>query len=141
VTVSPEQHALVALLRAEARLRRQLDDVPASQDLSRSQYNVLRILRGAGDSLPVMTVRDRMIDRLPSITRLLDRLEARGLLERTPSTEDRRRVDCRVTQAGLALLAELDEPIDAADRAVMSQLSASELKTLKKLLDRVGRVD
>jgi len=141
MSVSPGQHALLALFRAAARLRRQLDDVPASQGLSPSQYNVLRILRGAGSPLPIMTIRDRMIDSQPSITRLVDRLEVRGLLERIPSTEDRRRVDCRVTSAGRELLAEMDEPIDAADRAVMSRLSASELKTLKELLDRVGRPD
>lgn len=79
-----------------------------------------------------------MIDPEASITRLVDRLEARGLVERVPSREDRRRVDCRLTGEGVALLAELDGPVDETDRALLVGLSEDELRTLIGLLERVA---
>lgn len=106
--------------------------------LSLPQYNVLRILRGAGPAgLATLEVADRLIERAPGITRLCDGLERRGLLERTRSREDRRVVECRITPAGAALLAGLDEPVAAADAASIGRLSGAEIERLVELLDRV----
>lgn len=85
-----------------------------------------------------MTIRDRMLDREPSITRLVDRLEKRGLVRRNPSKDDRRRVECHLTPAGLTLLDETDEVVDQRDQELMGRLTAPELNTLTRLLDKVG---
>ncbi|MEM7414618.1 MAG: MarR family transcriptional regulator [Gemmatimonadota bacterium] len=138
MTTSIQQQAFIAIMAASSRLRRQASCVLDGCGVSPSQYNVLRILRGAGGELPTREIRARMVDPEPSITRLVDRLEERELLERIPSSEDRRRVDCRLTPQGVALLAELDGPVDETDRALLSALSDSELETLIGLLDRVG---
>ena len=74
-------------MAAAGRFRRQAGCVLDGHGVSASQYNILRILRGAGGELPIMTIRDRMVDRQPSITRLVDRLDAKGLVRRTPSQE------------------------------------------------------
>lgn len=135
---SAEQKTLIALLRAAGRVRRQIGSTVEDKGLTPSQYNVLRILRGARGPLPIMTIRDRMMDPEPSITRLVDKLEARGLVERTRSSDDRRRIDCALTSDGLALVDELDGPVGKNDRDVMSGLSKSELGTLAGLLERVA---
>ncbi len=135
---SAQQRAAISLMGAAGRFRRQARCILEGHGISSSQYNILRILRGAEGVLPIMAIRDRMIDREPSITRLIDRLEEKGLVRRQPSPEDRRRVDCSITAAGLALLDELDDPVDATDRRLMSGLTKTELRTLTELLDRVA---
>ncbi len=135
---SAEQHTLIALLRAAGRVRRGFGSVVSDAGLTASQYNVLRILRGARTELPIMTIRDRMMDPEPSITRLIDRLEERGLVERRRCVDDRRRVDCSLTSAGLELVNSLDEPVDEMDRSLMKGLNRRELVQLKQLLDRVA---
>ncbi len=108
------QQALVSLFRTTDAVRRALAAVLEPHGLTGQQYNVLRILRGAHpDPLPVMEVAERMMEQTPGITRLLDRLEAKGLVVRVRCREDRRQVHCSVTEAGLALLAGLDEPVPA----------------------------
>ena len=82
-----------------------------TEDLSSTQYNVLRILRGSPDGLPCGEIANRMITRDPDITRLLDRLEKRGLISRCRETKDRRMVMARITPEGLKLLGRLDEPV------------------------------
>ena len=79
-----------------------------------------------------------MLDPEPSITRLIDRLVERGLVDRERCTEDRRRVDCTITGEGLAVIDRLDEPVDVRDRELMARLTKAELKTLSALLERVG---
>ncbi|NNF26716.1 MAG: MarR family transcriptional regulator [Gemmatimonadetes bacterium] len=138
VPISSQQKALIALLRAAGRVRRGFAGALDAHGLTASQYNVLRILRGAGGELAIMTIRDRMMDPEPSITRLVDRLEERGLVARHRSPEDRRRVDCKLTAEGLRLVASLDEPVDAVDQKLMEGLSESELETLTTLLARVA---
>ena len=138
MTSSAQRRALVAVFISAGRLRRQMGGLFEAQGVSSSQYNILRILRGAGEPLPTMTIRDRMMDPQPSITRLIDRLEGRGLVKRRPLTDDRRRVDCEITQAGVALIEELEGPLDAMDRELMSRLDRKELATLTRLLDKVG---
>ena len=136
--MSPQQRALIALLRAAGRVRRGFSETLEVQGLTPSQYNVLRILRGAGGELPIMSIRDRMMDPEPSITRLVDRLERRGLVKRRRSGEDRRRVDCALTPPGREVVDELDGPVDERDRELMHDLTKQELTALIALLDRVA---
>jgi DNA-binding MarR family transcriptional regulator len=99
---------------------------------------VLRILRGAGpDGLPTLTIGERMIEQTPGVTRLVDRLERKGLVARTPCPKDRRRVFCKITTKGLDLLKELDEPVNRWDAQAVSVLPPSELDSFINLLDRV----
>ena len=138
MSISGEQKTVIALMAAAGRFRRQAGCVLDGHGVSASQYNILRILRGAGGELPIMTIRDRMVDRQPSITRLVDRLDAKGLVRRTPSQEDRRRVDCAITAKGAALLKELDGSVDETDRRLMGGFTKAELKALDGLLNRVA---
>ena len=104
VSSHPEEAAFLDLLRATDMLSRGLIAVLKTADLSSTQYNVLRILRGAPEGLPCGEVANRMITRDPDITRLLDRLEKRGLISRSREIKDRRTVTARITPAGLKLL-------------------------------------
>jgi len=110
-----------------------------SRDLTFSQYNVLRILRGAGGSrLPCSEIAARMIHRDSDITRLLDRLEERGLVERGRGTVDRRVVEARISSDGLALLEDLDEPVAGVHRRQLRRLSAAEKRMLRSLLAKAA---
>jgi len=100
--------------------------------------NVLRILRGAGTGgLPTLEIAQRMVERTPGITRLIDRLERKGLVARVRSKSDRRVVFCHVTESALELLSRLDAVIDDADRAAVEALGEQELGKLVELLDRI----
>jgi DNA-binding MarR family transcriptional regulator len=132
---SPAHEATVALLRAVDGVRRRLAAVLGAHGVTLQQFTVLRILRGAGrDGLPTLEIGERMIEHAPGITRLLDRLAAKRLVERRRGDDDRRRVDCRITAAGQALLAALDGPVDDADRAALRGLSVAEQRELVRLL-------
>src|SRR6266851_400942 len=109
-----------------------------AEDLSATQYNVLRILRGAPEGLPCGEIASRMITRDPDVTRLLDRLEKRGLISRRRETKDRRTVMARITPDGLKLLSRLDEPVQAAHRKQLGHLGRERLRTLTELL-RISR--
>ena len=129
---------VVGVLRTAAVIERYFNQVLMPHGLTIQQYNVLRILRGAGtDGLPTLTIRDRMVHEAPGITRLIDKLEQGGLVRRERSVPDRRQVFCFITQAGLDLLATLDEPVNAADDAAVEMLSEEERLQLVKLLDAV----
>lgn len=133
------QRALLELFRAADRCRRFLAALLAPRGLTPQQYNVLRILRGAGsEGLPTLEVGERMLEHAPGVTRIIDRLERRGLVTRRRCTEDRRRVYCAIAPAGLDLLAELDEPVVEGDRRCFADLSAVELERLAALLERSG---
>ena len=135
---SPGHETAVTLMRTAAVLDRHHAPIIEAEGLTPPQYNVLRILRGAGGpGLPTLAIRDRLIDLSPGITRLVDKLEARGLVTRARGGEDRRQVNCRITPAGLALLTRLDRPLAAADDRVVSELTAAEQRTLVRLLDLV----
>jgi len=112
-----------------------------TERIGSSQYNILRILRGAKGPLAIMTIRDRMFTEQPSITRLIERLVERGFVDREPCGDDRRRMDCTITAEGLAVLDRLDGPVDKRDRELMSRLARSELETLSTLLERVGELE
>ena len=118
-----DEATISAILRAADRLRRRYAPLLARHGVTLQQYNVLRILRGAGPAgLPTLTLVDRMIEQAPGITRLLTRLVRKGWVRRRRDGDDRRVVICWITAAGRRLLRELDGPVAAADRAVVAVL-------------------
>ena len=133
--VCPEGAAFLELLRTTDILSRGLITVLKTEDLSTNQYNVLRILRGSIEGLPCGEIASRMITRDPDITRLLDRLEKRGLISRCRETKDRRLVMARITPEGLRLLTRLDEPVQAAHRKQLGHLGRRRLGALTELLE------
>lgn len=130
---SPEESAFLELLRTTDMLSRRFAPLLKAEELSSTQYNVLRILRGAPEGLPCGEIGNRMITRDPDITRLLDRLEKRGLVSRCRETKDRRLVLTRITDKGLEFLARLDEPIQEIHRAQLGHLGRERLQTLVEL--------
>ena len=133
-----EQTAFVTIQHVADDLSWNVVELLKSADLTPTQYNVLRILRGAGpDGLPCHDVGERLINRDPDVTRLLDRMEKRGLVERARQAKDRRVITAQITDSGLQLLKQFDKPIDAMHRDQFKNLSQTQLKTLIDLLDRV----
>lgn len=133
---SLEAKLFVALLRLSDRLAQDAELLIKSHGLTATQYNVLRILRGAGpDGLPCKRVGDRMISRDPDMTRLLDRMEKRSLITRERQTEDRRVIKTRITPAGLEILRKLDAPVDELHKKQFRHLSAAKLKVLADALE------
>jgi DNA-binding MarR family transcriptional regulator len=132
------EEAVVGLLRTAEVVRRPVTAVIAAHGITTQQYNVLRILRGAGkQGLPTLAISERMIEADPGITRLLGRLEAKQRVRRERSLQDRRQVLCWITPAGLELLARLDQPLKDADSAALGGLTGAEQKELIRLLDKV----
>jgi DNA-binding MarR family transcriptional regulator len=134
---SKAHEAVVALLRTANDVTRRLDAITLREGISGQQYNILRILRGAGELLPTMEISDRLVERTPGITGLLDRLESKGLIHRERCREDRRRILCGVTPAGLAILDRLEGAVSGFDDASMGTLSTEEQARLAALLDRI----
>jgi DNA-binding MarR family transcriptional regulator len=133
---SLEQEALLNVLRTADALMQRLSAVLKPFKLSHSQYNVLRILRGAGpEGLACREIAGRMVSRDPDITRLLDRLEARGLVRRARGEQDRRVVMARTTPEGLRILAQLDEPMAEVGRRQLTHLGERRLQMLIQLLE------
>jgi DNA-binding MarR family transcriptional regulator len=137
---SPPKAAVLGILRAADALRRRGAALLEPYGITPQQFNVLRILRGARpDGLCTLTIAERMIEQAPGITRLIDRLEAKQLVRRVRSSEDRRQVWCRITPAGLRLLARLDEPVVALDRQAVAALPRAEQVRLAELLRAIHR--
>jgi DNA-binding MarR family transcriptional regulator len=135
---SPAQEAILALYRTSDMLRRRFSQLIEPHGISMQQYNVLRILRGAGKTgTPTLDIADRMIEMTPGVTRLLDKLEAKRLVRRERCPEDRRQVLCWITEAGLRLLAELDKPLAAAGIKSMEPLASAEQQALIRSLEKI----
>lgn len=131
-----EAKLFVALLRLSDRLAQDAELLIKSRGLTATQYNVLRILRGAGpDGLPCKRIGDRMISRDPDMTRLLDRMEKRSLITRERQTEDRRVIKTRITPAGLEILKQLDGPVDELHKKQFRHISAPKLKALAEAIE------
>jgi len=131
---SPEEAVSLEVVRTADTLARGIVHVLKAEDVSGTQYNVLRILRGAPEGLPCGEIANRMITRDPDVTRLLDRLEKRGLISRCRENADRRTVLTRITSDGLELLARLDGPIQDAHRAQLGHMGPDRLQALTDLL-------
>ena len=137
---SLEAEAYLNVLRTSTVLLAELVEVLRPHELTQPQYNVLRILRGAGDEgLPSGEIGDRMVSRDPDVTRLLDRLEARGVVSRQRGPTDRRVVTARITDEGRRVVDALDAPVQDMHARQLGHLSEDELHTLIALLERARR--
>jgi DNA-binding MarR family transcriptional regulator len=133
-----EEEAVLNLVRTAELLNQKAADYFRQFDLSRTQYNVLRILRGAGDDgLTCSTTAERMISRDPDVTRLMDRMEARGLITRERTANDRRIVVIKLTKAGRELVDSLDVGVSAFHAKLVGRLGATKLRKLIDLLEEV----
>lgn len=136
--LSLENRIFVALLQSADALAQEAEQLLKGTGLTGAQYNVLRILRGAApQGLACREIGDRMISHDPDMTRLLDRMEKRGLITRERQTDDRRVVKTRVTARGLDLLRTLDQPVRELHKRQFRHISPARLKTLAKLLQEV----
>jgi DNA-binding MarR family transcriptional regulator len=131
-----EEEAFVALVRTADQLARRGAEMLKQHGLSPTQYNALRILRGAGEQgLACSEIGERMINHDPDITRLTDRLERRGLVLRSRERKDRRVITTRITSAGLELLRSLDRPVEEFNRQLLGPLGERQLRSLIRLLE------
>ena len=133
---SIQAEVFLNVLRTSTTFVGQFVEMLRPYELTQPQYNVLRILRGAGAAgLPCGEVGERMVSREPDVTRLLDRMEQRGLVARARDAADRRVVTARITADGQRLVDALDEPVEALHKRQLGHLSASDLRTLNALLE------
>jgi DNA-binding MarR family transcriptional regulator len=133
---TPEERLFLAVLRAADALGQEAEQLTKSIGLTGTQYNVLRILRGARpDGLPCRGIGERMISRDPDMTRLLDRMEKGGLITRARQKDDRRVVNTQITEVGLGLLKKLDQPMRELHRNQFRHMAAAQMKTLGELID------
>jgi DNA-binding MarR family transcriptional regulator len=135
---SLEQEVTLNIMRTAAVLNDYLEQILKPFELSMPQYNVLRILRGAEpEALCRNDIRDRMVTRMPDMTRLLDRMEEAGLVARTRQTEDRRMVVTRLTDKSRHVLSEIDPLVESEHQQRFLKLSKDEMKTLVALLSAI----
>ncbi|MDZ4657278.1 MAG: MarR family transcriptional regulator [Bythopirellula sp.] len=133
---SAEQEVVLNVLRTGDWIDNRLGRLFRNHGLTNSQYNVLRILRGEGQPLPSLEIANRMIQVVPAITGLIDRLEKLELVIRRRCLEDRRVVFVEITSKGLVLLKQLDGPLDELHKNLVGHLTRSELKDLSTLLEK-----
>ncbi len=135
---SLQQEAYLALWRTYDRLRALEDELFVGFDVTAQQYNLLRLLRAAHpDMVPTFSMAAQLVSRAPDVTRMLDRLEERGLIARSRSTTDRRAVLVGITESGIALLEQIAEPLSDCHQRQLGHLSATDLKRLVHLLREV----
>ncbi len=135
---SPAQEALLNIIATSAWLGSEMSGAMAASDITRAQYNVLRILRGQHPGhYTCSEIAERLLDRTPDVTRLLVRLEKSDLILRRRAAYDRRVVEVEITDAGLAVLAKLDGPVRSLMEALTVHVSAAELETLSRLLEKL----
>lgn len=134
---STGHEAVVGLLLTADRMKARLSALAGEHDITVQQYNILRILNGAGSQgLPTLEIHSRLIERNAGITRLLDRLEAKKLIVRERLSADRRRHMCRITETGEALLERMHGPMKELTRSVTGHFSEEELSSLISMMDR-----
>lgn len=133
---SSEQEAILNVLRTNDQFQNRFGRLFREHGLTSSQYNVLRILRGEGKPMPCLEIAERMIQVVPAITGLIDRLEKQGHVTRKRCLEDRRVVYIEITADALLLLKKIDEPLLGLHRRLIGHLKRSELKELSRLLEK-----
>jgi DNA-binding MarR family transcriptional regulator len=138
-TASPEEAVFLELARTTDLLSRTGTVLLKAEDLSSTQYNVLRILRGAPEGLACGEIANRMITRDPDVTRLLDRLEKRSLISRHRDPADRRMVMASITPDGLKLLSRMDEPVQEMHKKQLGHMGKKQLRALTELLQHARR--
>lgn len=124
----------MALARTAFVVQRRFESLMQEHGVTSQQYNVLRILRGAGGSLPTMMITERMIEPEPAITRIVRRLEDKGLIRRTPGTSDARQVLCELSDAGRRTLEALDVPVREMTRHLVRRVGPDQLTSLISIL-------
>lgn len=138
---SAEEEVILNAARTAEYLNSALAEVFKRADLTATQYNALRILRGAGsEGLSCSEIGERMVTKESDITRLLDRLESRGFISRERPESNRRMVITRITDEGSRILEELDEPVNETNQRLVGHLGKQNLKTLNELLEAVRTV-
>lgn len=133
---SPEQEATLNIIRTNDQFQNRFGRLFRQYGLTSSQYNVMRILRGEGRPMPCLEIADRMVQVVPAMTGLLDRLEKQELVRRDRGTEDRRVIFVELTEKGANLLLQLDEPVLDLHRTLVGHLTRDELKELSRLLEK-----
>jgi DNA-binding MarR family transcriptional regulator len=133
---SAEQEAILNLVRTNDQFQNRFGRLFREFALTSSQYNVLRILRGEGKPMPSLEIAERMIQVVPAMTGLIDRLEKQSLVARHRCTEDRRVIFVELTEKGAALLRQLDEPVTQLHHGLIGHLTHAELKELGRLLEK-----
>ena len=133
---SPEQEAMLNLVRTSDQFQIHFTRLFRQFALTGSQYNVLRILRGAGEPLPILEIAARMVTAVPGITGLIDRLEDAGWVSRVRCKDDRRVIFVDLTDKARTLLARLDEPVLALHKELLGHLSRDEIAQLTRLLEK-----
>ena len=133
---NPVQEAMLNLLVAAGHLRSRLDQVSASYEITHQQYNVLRILKGKHpEGYPRCEISNRMIEKAPDVTRLIDRLQQQGLVERGRSEEDRRLSITRITRAGLRLLESMQPRIEEVYSYFAERVSLRDRRELSRICE------
>ncbi len=136
----PATEAILSVLKSGDVIERELDQAVAAFGLTLQQYNVLMALRrGGARGIPVLDIADNLIEDCPNVTRLLDRLVAKGLAERRRADHDRRVVYARLTAAGETVVESLRAPVHQARRSICGTLSGTEMDTLTRLLEKIRR--
>jgi DNA-binding MarR family transcriptional regulator len=139
---SPRQEAMLALMKTADGVRRGIAAVLEPHGVTMQQYNVLRILRGAGPKgIPTLSIVGRLIEETPGVTRLLDRMEARGWVKRERCERDRRVVYAIITESARELLARIDPLLAEFEKDSLPLLSEPEVQTLIALLERARATD
>lgn len=134
---STAEEAVLNLQRTADHIQIAFTRLFREHGVTSQQYNVLRILRGAGEPLPILEIGDRMVTVVPAITGLIDRLEKQGLVRRTRSETDRRVVAVTILGKGLSLLADLDKPTADLNKQLLDHMPESDLKQLIALLEQM----
>ena len=127
---------MLNILRTSDQFQNRSGRLFREYNLTHSQYNVLRILRGEGKPMPCLEISDRMIQVVPAMTGLLDRLEKQGLVQRERCTEDRRVVYVDLTDTARELLQRMDDPVAKLHKQLIGHLTQAELKELSRLLEK-----
>ena len=133
---SPEVEAILNILRTSDQFQNRFGRLFREYGLTTSQYNVLRILRGEGKPMPSLEIADRMVQVVPAITGLIDRLEKQQLVKRKRCTDDRRIVFVELTAKAVKLLKQIDKPDGELHRQLIGHLTKQELKELSRLLEK-----
>ena len=121
-------------------LTEQTKGIFEQEGLTSQQFNILRILRGAGQQLSTLQIRQRMLDKMSDTSRIVDRLIIKGLVKKNVCKTDKRLVDVSITDKGKKVLAKLDKQEDEMD-TILSSISEAEAKTLNKILDKMRKSD
>ena len=129
----------MGLLRTADLLKRSVQGPLEARGITPQQYNVLRILRGAGEGLPTLEIGERMLEHAPGITRLLDRLERKNFAKRVRPSRDRRQVRCSITPLGLGLLESLEEVVARSTEESLQGLRPREVQSVIRLMDKVRK--